>query len=237
MRIIFFGLIPLVTFLLSCKKKGSESETEPESALGFDGSAPGKIKSINNGYYSFKYTEEGLLSEYKYNSSGVMKTATLTWAANQVTCDDGQPYHFVRPRDINGYALPGTQDNSAANSWTYNSLHNVTNLNGTNYYWSNGNVDSLILSGMVTICEYSTSLDNRNFGANFVPLLTNFPVHNIPNKNLKIKHIQLNLQRDTVSIRTFTHLLDASGRVIKETEYEHINGSAQYISERNYEYY
>lgn len=229
MRIAFFGILLCSIVATSCKKK----ENEPE----FDGSSPGKVKSINNGHWSFKYTEEGLLSEYKYTIGGLLNTAYLTWETNQVTCADGQAYNFTRPRDIAGYAIPGNGDVSAGNNWTYDADHNVTYLNGINFYWSNGNIDSLTLGSSVTIYAYSTSLDNRDYGAKFVPLLTNFPIYNMPVKNLRTQYVQLNAQRDTVSIRTFTYLFDASNRVSKETEHELISGTAQYVIERNYEYY
>lgn len=231
MRIALLGILLCSIVVSSCKKK--DNDPEPE----FDGSSPGKVKSINNGYWSFKYTEEGLLSEYKYTTSGLLFTAYLTWETNQVKCADGQAYNFTRPRDIAGYAIPGSGDVSAGNNWTYDAVHNVTYLNGINYYWSNGNIDSLTLAGTVAIFEYSTSLDNRDYGAKFVPLLTNFPVYNIPVKNLKTQYVQLNSQSDTISIRTFTYILDASNRVSKETEHELISGTPQYVTERNYEYY
>lgn len=229
MRIALLGIVIIPIILYSCKKK----ENEPE----FDGSSPGKVKSINSGYRSFKYTEDGLLAEYKYNIGGILNTATLTWEANQVTCIDGQAYNFIRPRDNAGYALPGNSDDLAGNNWTYDGSHKVTYLNGINYYWSNGNIDSLTLAGSVTIFEYSLDLDNRNYGANFVPLLTNFPVYNMPVKNLKTRYVQLNPQRDTVSIRTFTYQLDGTSRVVQETEYENSSGTPQYLSQWNYEYY
>lgn len=229
MKTNYLALALAILCLTSCNKDNEEPE--------FDGSAPGKVKSINNGYWSFKYTEEGLLSEYNYTNAGLVNTASLTWNSNQVTCHDGQAYHFVRPRNAAGYATPGSGDASAGNNWTYDISHNVIYLNGINYYWSNGNIDSLTLGSSVTIFEYSTLLDNRDYGAKFVPLLTNFPVYNIPVKNLKTKYVQLNQDRDTVSIRTFTYLFDGSNRVSKETEHELISGSAQYITERNYTYY
>lgn len=231
MKIALLGIVLCSFFISSCKKK--ENEPEPE----FDGSAPGKIKSINNGYWSFKYTEDGLLSEYKYTNVGFTNTATLTWDASQVNCVDGIAYSFLRPRDNAGYALPGNGDIQAGNNWTYDADHKVIFLKGTNYFWSNGNIDSLTLGGAVTIFEYSNFLDNRDYGAKFVPLLSNFPVYNIPVKNLKTKYVQLNLERDTVSIRTFYYTFDASGRVSNETVYELISGSEQYVSQLNYEYY
>lgn len=226
-----YGLMICALLLASCKK----DDTNENPA--FDGSAPGKVKSINNAYWSFKYTEEGLLSEYKYTTFGAMNTATLLWETNQVTSTDGQAYHFIRPRDASGYAHPGNGDVNAGNNWTYDVNHQITYLNGANYYWSNGNIDSLTFGGTISIYEYSTQLDNRDYGVTYVPLLTNFPVEILKVVNLKTKLVQLNTQRDTISIRSFIYEFDGSSRVSKETEYELISGSPQYVIEKNFSYY
>lgn len=204
----------------------------------FDGAYLGKIKSINTNQWTFKYTEDGLLAEYKYNLTGVVPgTATLTWESGQVTCADGIGYTYTRPRNALGYATPGSGDQQSGNSWTYDSLHQVISLNGINYYWSNGNIDSLALGMAVAIYEYSSDLDTRDYGAAFVPLLTHFPIYNLRIKNLPSKITQLNPSGDTVSIRHYTYEFDSLGRIGKETENLEANGMNQVVGQKIYTYY
>lgn len=225
-------LICLVLLLVACKKKEDQEEENQDS-----GSYPGRVKSINGTAWKFYYDENGLIKQYDYNNFGFIKTATVTWENSQVTCNDGIGYVYVRPRNAAGYALPGNNDQNTGNNWTYNSLNQLTHLNGTDYYWSNGNVDSLVFGTSVAYFEYSSDPETRNMGAGYVPYLNNFPVYNLNLSNLITKVSQYDGFGDTISIRLHTYTFDAMNRVSNETTYIISNGDTTYLSQYNYEYY
>lgn len=215
----------------SCKKDNNEPEEE------FDGAYPGKVKSINNGHWEFFYTEDGKLAEYKYNYFGLMKTASVTWETHQVTCNDGIGFTYIRPFNSAGYAIPGNNDQNAGNNWTYDLSNQVIYLNGSNYYWSNGNIDSLKLGSLLTVFEYTNHLETRDMGANLIPIVPNFPEYNLNVKNLRSTAIQYDAAGDTSSIRLYTYTFNSSNKVASELINIVSNGDTSYYSLRNYEYY
>jgi len=233
MKKLPFYFIALVLILVSCKKDSSEPEDENVET----GAYPGKVKSINGNYWKFYYTEDGKLSEYEYNYFGIIKSATLTWESGQVTCNDGIGYIYTRPLNSAGYATPGNNDQQTGNDWTYDVDNHVTSLNGIDYYWSNGNIDSLKLGNALTVFEYTSYLETRDLGARFVPLLTNFPVYNLNLKNLVSRSIQFDAAGDTSSIRLYSYSFDGNNRVTNETVHVVSNGDTSYLEAWNYLYY
>lgn len=218
-----------VILVSSCKKE----ESEPD----FNGEYSGKIASINGQAWVFHYTEDGLLSEYKYSSPTANGTAKLMWETGQVTCDDGIGFTYLRPRNAGGFALPGGDDQQVGNSWTYDSQNQVTSMNSISYHWSNGNIDSLTFGSSLTTYEYLSSLDTRDYGARFVPKLTHFPIYNLNMKNLVKKSVQFDSNGDTLYTHLFTYSYDSKGRISSELKHQVMNGDTTYYSLYNYTYY
>ena len=195
MKIILIGIFTCTLLFVSCKKKNNTTNNNNNA---FDGTFSGKVKSMNGGHWTFLYTEEGLLSKYTYNYSMGYGSATLTWDTNQVECNDGVGYVFYRPRNAAGYALPGSGDQQTGTYWNYDASNHITSMDGMNYYWSIGNIDSMIFGGVTTLYEFSLDIETRDMGADFVPELTHFPVYNLNTKNFVSKTFQLDSVRDTI---------------------------------------
>ena len=231
MKLPLLMMVALCLSMSACKKDNQEPD-EPE----FDGSYPGKIKDINGSAWKFYYTEDGKIAEYKYNYFGITKTATVTWESNQVICNDGIGFTYTRPFNSAGYAIPGSGDISSGQNWSYNSDNTIAQLSGANYYWTNGNIDSVVLGTTRTIYEYSSNLDTRDFGARYIPQLSNFPVYNLNVKNLKTKSTTLN-GTDTVSVKLYTYTFNSNNRVASELVDIVTDSDTSYYSLRNYSYY
>lgn len=225
-------LLLIVAFsltMVACKKDNQEPE-EPE----FDGAYPGKVKDINGSAWKFYYTEDGKIAEYKYNYFGITKTATVTWESNQVTCNDGFGFTKVLPLNAAGYAMPGS--GSSGQSWSYNSDNTIAQLNGSNYYWSNGNIDSIVTGSALTLIEHTNDLDTRDFGARQIPVLSNFPDHNLNEKNLRSKVIQFNENGDTINHYLYSYTIN-SNRISTAFVHRVLGSDTIYHSQSNYSYY
>lgn len=230
MRTLILSIATLA-LLIACKKKNTE---DPITVDPNDGAYSNRVKSINNGSHTFKYNADGTLKSYSYNTSD---TAKITYSATEIYCDEGIGYQFYRPRDAAGYALPGTQDLNSGKTWSYTADHKVAHLNGIDYYWSNGDIDSLIFQGTKTTFSYLSNLETRNYGAQFTPYLIHFPQYNLGVTHLKSNQVQYNLQGDTISYRTYSYQFDASGRVISETTTENITNPPTLFATNYYTYW
>ncbi len=229
MKYLTILLLSSLFVIYSCKKEDKEPENTKE-----EGSYPGKIKSINDNYMRFYYTDDGKIAKYDYNYYGTMKTATVTWESNQVICNDGYGFTNTHPFNSAGYALP---EISNVNGWVYDSLNQVISLKGANYFWSNGNIDSIKFGSSLTIIEYTNDLDTRDFGANRIPVLSNFAGYNLNEKNLRSKVIQFDAVGDTSSVRLYTYTFDDKNRISSQLINIISNGDTSYLSLRNYKYY
>ncbi len=224
-------MIALCLSMSACNKDNPEPE-EPE----FDGAYPGKIKDINGSAWKFYYTEDGKIAKYDYNYFGITHTAKVTWEGNQVTCSDGIGYIYIRPLNNAGYAMPGNGDASSGQNWTYDSENKITQLNLSNYYWTNGNIDSVISGSARFHYEYSNNLDTRDFGARYIPTLHNFPEYNLNVKNLKSKVTQFN-GTDTLVVKLYSYTFNSSNQITSQLIQTVVGTDTSNYTVLNYNYY
>lgn len=232
--LIILSVFALAAFT-ACKKSDNEPEKEKEENPD-ETKYPGKVSSFD-GYEVF-YNTDGLLTSYSYHdmqSANQKVTVTLNWEADKMTFHNTSLWgttNAVYNRNASGYCLESSQD--IYNHWQYDSLNRLKTMNQITYYWSGQNIDSLKYYGYTEIYEYTTSLETRDYGRKFIPGLPMLSPY--LNRNLKLKTIRLDGNRDTANINYYVYEFNSANRVIKETETVIANG-AQTIYTSNFSYY